>query len=615
MRELIARLLFDDQVAIDWSNPTPATLSVPAIQAFVRGQAAISMWELRGAEIDFLEATSHDPAYSEASLWLALTRSWIDPKSTARWLGDAERAANGRERLSSLDGERAEALAIQARGEYARACPRWQRLAEANQSSFADWYSYATCLFTDSAVLVDSQSPTGRRFRTSYTDAYEAYQRAFQLLPSVHRMLRPAEYDALRDLLFTSRTQLRPGAGLEADTTQYVAYASLAQDELVFWPFPRNDIALWVPSIDPASIDRAVQRQRRLFLDIATGWAAVFPDSASAVAAVAVGLDLMGNPTAIDTLVRARQLAKAVDEQRRLAWSEVLLRLRWSTPTDTVGLLAARLLADSLLGKPNSLPDFTEQETARALANLAALTGRAAAAARYQRVALSSAMPAPLAWSGADILTHAAMGGPADVLKGLESEVEIVLFDSRNLRIAPLAWLHYPAVLSLPVHRFRVLATDSPNSWLLLEAASAFARGDVARVREKLDDIDQTRALTLVGPADMTFDAVLIEAWLLDQIGSPEEAIDRLEGPLHALRQVPANRFDVMRVGPMIRSMALLADLHRRRGNGARAATWARAVQILWSDADPFLTPVIRDMQEIIDAVASVTNPVARNSK
>jgi hypothetical protein len=207
------------------------------------------------------------------------------------------------------------------------------------------------------------------------------------------------------------------------------------------------------------------------------------------------------------------------------------------------------------------------------------------------------------------------MGGPADVLKGLESEVEIVLFDSRNLRIAPLAWLHYPAVLSLPVHRFRVLATDSPNSWLLLEAASAFARGDVARVREKLDDIDQTRALTLVGPADMTFDAVLIEAWLLDQIGSPEEAIDRLEGPLHALRQVPANRFDVMRVGPMIRSMALLADLHRRRGNGARAATWARAVQILWSDADPFLTPVIRDMQEIIDAVASVTNPVARNSK
>src|SRR5439155_1746136 len=51
------------------------------------------------------------------------------------------------------------------------------------------------------------------------------------------------------------------------------------------------------------------------------------------------------------------------------------------------------------------------------------------------------------------------------------------------------------------------------------------------------------------------------------------------------------------RAGSLVRAMALRADLAERVGDHAVAARWAAAVAAFWSDADPFLQPLVRRMR------------------
>jgi hypothetical protein len=58
-------------------------------------------------------------------------------------------------------------------------------LAAADRTDFAAWFGLARCLGADDAVVHDSASPSGWRFRASGQETVQAYRRAFELHATV----------------------------------------------------------------------------------------------------------------------------------------------------------------------------------------------------------------------------------------------------------------------------------------------------------------------------------------------------------------------------------------------------------------------------------------------
>jgi hypothetical protein len=345
----------------------------------------------------------------------------------------------------------------------------------------------------------------------------------------------------------------------------------------------------------------AVQRERELFHDIATAWVAAFPKSADAVEALALSLDLLGDPAAIGTLVRARALATTPEERLRVAGAEVWMRVKFSVPSDLAGLRWARALADSLL-REHRPPNAPEPLL---LASLAALTGRANLAAELTRQPAAVAewdVPAPLRTAAGPLLTFAALGGPVDSLRELEDQVDAAI--DRSL-IAPLqpgarmAWLARAATIAFPDYRFSSLPKLAGAGDYDVDAEAAFLRGDTAAVRRMLADVQAVRRR--FSPADLSPDALFPEAWLLAALGDDRAAISWIEPTLRALPLSETRTFlDPANAGTLIRMMALRAELAERVGDPATAARWARTVSTLWSDADPFLQTRVRQIERLV---------------
>jgi DNA-binding SARP family transcriptional activator len=590
--KLVESLLFPDGITRMASEVPAGTSSVPAREAFVRGQQGVVGWDLARADSEFSAAVRADPRHAQSFLWLALVRAWSAPEVPARWIGDATRASAQRERLSLTDRRRTDALAAQGRGEFEQACRLWGELAMADRADFVGWYGYGLCLRADSAVMLDPGSPTGWRFRSSYHEAVRALRHAFDLRPAMHARLSPDGYDALRALLYTTRARLRYGRALAPDTGTFLAYALWQGDTLAFHAFREKDVMRAGTWFRAGLIDRAIEEQRRIFNEIATGWAVALPRSASALEAVAVSRELLGDPTALDTLRKARTMAAHRTERLRLAVSEVWMRVKFSAPEDTAGLRAARVLTDSLLINYAETPD-----EARLLASVAALTGRAHMAASLNKLAAAAyRIPAPLTQSAPALAAFAGLGGPADSLRALERRVETAI---GNLMRGPSAqesrsrWLLRPVSVAFPDHRTPALVMSGASENNLLGAEAAFLRRDMNAVRRELEVLTESRRLH--GPLVVTIDVLYPEAWLLSAIGDAPAALARIEPTLDALPGTAPYLFvDVLRAGALVRAMALRAELAEQTGDHAGAVPWARAVAILWSDADIFLESVLR---------------------
>src|SRR5207247_2219870 len=246
-------------------------------------------------------------------LWLAQTRSWMaqgrawSDTPVATWQSAAERAAAGRARLSSRDQLLSDALLALGRAEVDRACRVWTRLTVVDPYDFASWYGLGNCLSRDDAVQHDPTTASGWRFRSSYQQAIRAYVRAFQLLPSIHRSLRGESYESVRQLLMTGGNNVRIGRAVAPDTTVFAARPIWQGDTLALLPYPRQaSLAL---EVVPEAVTVAARHERELFLEVATAWVTAFPRSADALEALAIALEMLGNPAALDTLRRASALA------------------------------------------------------------------------------------------------------------------------------------------------------------------------------------------------------------------------------------------------------------------------------------------------------------------
>ncbi len=566
---------------------SPGTRSLPARQAFVQGQLAIEAWDLPAADSAFSASTRFDGDYAEAHLWLSLARWWAN-RAPPSWASSAERAGAGGGRMAARDRTLARALELLRQGKTVQACGALESLARVNRYDFSAWYALATCLRRDDAVIHDGRSASGWRFRSSRHAALQAYRQAFLLLPSMHRSFRN---DAtMRSVLLVRSNQVISGRALPPDTTTFRAYAAVNGDTLTFVPFPTWEVVEARGYTRPASTDEAIRRQRSVFHDVAAAWAAEFPNSVAAIEALALSLELLGSPASLDTLDRARSLARGTPDHDRLAAASVWLRLKFALPSDTAGILAARRLADSLRGRrPAASTD------ADLLASIAAVAGHATRAASI--LLGQDARSADHGAIGNALVAYAALGGPADSLAALEARASraIAALDPNMQRDARERWLARAADLAFPHQRLQWWSRGETGSSPVAAAIVAFVAGDTSAVRRELDRLRLARAG--IGPGGVNVDALYPEAWLLAQLRDNTVAAQWLDATLTALPATAPQAFhDPARAGTLVHAMALRAELAAAQGDAAAARRWARAVSLLWRDADEFLRPTVRRM-------------------
>jgi eukaryotic-like serine/threonine-protein kinase len=598
LRALAGGVLFPGEVSLTRAEASAGTWSRPARQAYMAGHAALAQWDLAVANARFFAATEYDPQYTQAFLWLAQVRTWMgDPPP--RWGFAAERAAVGRDRLAPREQLLADALLALARGELSRACPLWARLTALSPTDFTAWYGRGHCLRKDDVVVRDERSPSGWRFRTSYRAVLESYQHAFRLLPSIHRSFRGGSFDDGKRLLMTFRNSLRRGRAVPPDTMRFLAYPSWDGDTLAFVPLPEEQFAAANSLTRPASGDAAILHQREQFHDIATMWRSAFPQSADAAEAVAVSLDLLGNASAYDTLRLARRLATEPDDRLRMGVLEVWMRVKFSTPSESLGLRGAYRLADSLLRVPRPSND----EDARLLASLAALLGRANLAASYTRLAEARSAPPGIAQTAPALLAFAALGGPLDSIRALEAQVERTIrssFVGPGRETARSDWLLRAAFLAVPVYQFESIPRAGQSSSVRLNLLAAWRAHDVTQGRRILATLSDARRQASVRPSDVMMDGVYPEAAILAALGDHSGALGWLMPTLDSLALTETQALiDVARAGPLVRAMALRAELAHRAGDRREARRWASAVLTLWSRPDDFARPTVQRMQAL----------------
>jgi DNA-binding SARP family transcriptional activator len=582
----------------------PATTSLPASNSYHAGQAALRTWDLERADTLFRRATEADSAYAAAYLWLAQVRSWMQDRPRD-WVGYAEKAEAGRDHLSGHDRRLAKALVHMSRREYVEACLEYDSLAESSALSFAAWFGKGDCRRLDDTVLRDAN--TGQwRFRGSYHTAIRAYRRAFELDPSSLAIFKRNGFARLRQLLLTV-TYLRAGRALPTDTTRFLARVTFV-DSLQHVPYPVAAVrAAALSASSPRSTIAAIQHLHAVFREVAENWARKSPNNVDALGMVALGLELQGDPAALDTLRRARALAADPDLELQLAALEVFLRVKFGMPDRVNELRAARLLADSILKRSAG----ASTHTVNLLASVAALTGRVHETATLARTSArqGSRRPQQLWAASQAMLAYSVLGGPADSIAVLEAQIA----SGVKAHFAPEthAGTYYDLVgraasLALPAYRFPPLIWEHSDDYMLAIEA-AYLQGRHAAARALLDTAQLGRRYSR--SIDAKFDGLFPEAWVLRAMGDPRAAYAWVQPSLDAVAYAPSQYMgDFAYTASLVRAAALRAELAWHLGKRADARRWARAVLALWSPggsrgkthgADPAIQSVVEAMRRI----------------
>ena len=349
-----------------------------------------------------------------------------------------------------------------------------------------------------------------------------------------------------------------------------------------------------------ATSPEAVQHQRQRVYEFARGWVGNFPGSADALQALAVSLELLGDRSALDTLMKARRLAVDPGDKVRIASAEMWMRVLFGVPGQPAELRLAKQLADSILA--NGRVDAPAEP--ELLWSVAALTGRAHLAASLGRkIPKDRGWDTPPALTGIGIsyLTYAAMGGPKDSLRALERRVTDAIAQDvmpSEQDQARMQWLVLPATLEFPEYRSLLIRGLAGGGNLLIDADVAYLTNDTVRARALVAQLwaDSRKK----APADLTIDQLYPGAWLMATLGQPDAAVRWMDPTMTTLARMPPQQFsETFRAGMLVRAMAFRADLAARNGDRNSAQEWATAVVVLWADADAFLQPLVSRMKNV----------------
>ncbi len=587
-------------------GPELATRSLPGSQLMIAARRALDDWDLSRADTLFARAAAFDTVSGRPSLWLAQERDWAG-KPTSAWLPLAQVAAGRRATLSPRERLMVSGLVALGSKAFAAACAVYDSLVLENPGGFAGWYGIGECHDKNRTVVADPRSKWGWSFAGSYQRALDGYVTAFKLDPSAYRAFQENSYERLRWLLFVSSRHLRVGQSNPSGTT-FMASPLVDHDTIVFVPVvTRNQFAGQL-SVPLEQIGAAVRVFRKAFHSVTAAWALAAPASAGAKEAIAVSLELQGDPEAIDSLAVAQRLASDPLQRLRLAATRAYVQLKFGLPGtarafDSTGLVKARTLADSILTAPHG----KSPDEAALLAPLAALTGRCGQVVEYLRIA-AVPMPGPveipryLVADESDLLAFVTVGCPvspsATTVEGLARRLEIVAGADSTTRVLQYNLLSRIVRAQFPLDSLWVDRLASSSDFLLTAERDLLRRRrDLAR--RSLALVTRNRAGIM--PGELTPDAVLPEARLWLELGDSTMALAAISSSLDYGRDYPPIDWsdatqNVGTLGSLVQAMAMRADMlgTDRAGGGRR---WATAVAVLWAGAAPELQPLVRRMR------------------
>jgi tRNA A-37 threonylcarbamoyl transferase component Bud32 len=550
----------------------------------------LARWDLAAADSAFAAALMLDPDYAQAHLELAQVRSWRrEPE--ARWRSSAERADAARMTLSIPDQIRADAILSLARGNRAAACGLWERAVASTPTDYSAWYSLGACISEDTIVVRDPSSSSGWRFRLSYARALEAYRRAFLLQPRILEAIQGDLFSEARQLFVTTPTILRRGRS--GDGTRFFGRAAWSGDSLLFIPFRADLVQAGNPATRPPSIMEAVRHEQRAFLDVVTSWAASEPNNPAAMEAASLGLEILADEAARDTLRHARDLASDPATRWRMAAHQVWLDLKFAVPDRPDQLASARALADSLLQAPPASASVDMLEA------LAVLTGRAALAARLAQRGSREPGESSARRLGRTLLVYAALGGPSDSLRAHERSLNLAIasLDADQRLGLRQQWGARAATLAFPDLGPDSLAPYQSGDDVVLDAQRALLAGDTAAARRYLRPTLAHRRERI---ESASYDGAWPELAMLVRLGDFAAAARQIDLMLAALPHTsPLALADAPAAGPFVRILVLRADVANRLGDSRTARQMATLAATLWSDADPFLQQTVAHLRSL----------------
>ena len=582
------------------------TRSLRALRAYALGERAIREWDLGRAVREFRAAIAADSAFARAYLGLGHALLWTadsTPEATRDRSVIARRAADLVARLGRADG--ALLLAQQAMFEqrWPDACRLYREMLAADSTSFTAWYGLAECNAGDRAVVRYPPDTTRWTFRGSFELAVQAYRRALLLTPAFNLTFGPSAIARLPKLLLAERWYLRQGT---RDDAPYYAFPELEADTMAFYAVPAALAA--VVDIEPRGHVAAVERNRRILLEVATSFLSAFPSEPRAHRTLGRALEVTGRlvpevgapGAALTELASAQQLEP--DPYQRA--QDAADRVRVLVKAGELG--AARRLGDSLLrAAPRPCPG---------VAGVAVLLGRPTLATRFLAIedttwlaTSADNQPAPIpleaARAGLALLAYSAAGAPGDSIAAYEHRIEDLLASVPPSRRPTLrsALLDRPAELAFdalglrPAHR-----VQPPGPHEAMRLQWSLAHGDTTLVRRALDSLARGGSGRLATGESIP-DGVYVDARLLLAVGDTATAVRTLDAPLDSLVALHTATLRFLPIaGALVRMMALRANLAVARGEEQTARRWARAVVTLWSGAEPALRPTITAMNGIL---------------
>ncbi|HXT14125.1 MAG TPA: serine/threonine-protein kinase [Gemmatimonadaceae bacterium] len=564
--------------------------SLPATQEMIAAQSALRDWDLARAESLYAHALQLEPSATRAALWLAQLRAWQPSSRNDTWRALARQAADNGGSLGVTERQMASALALMANENYPAACAQYRQMTKQSPQSFVAWYGLASCLDGDQIVVADGRG--GWRFRSSYQEAVSAYIRAFDLLPSAYRSYQGGAYSRLRRLLFTGSRYLRFGRSLDVPARHFTGRPVLRGDtmQMILQPLEQTQGGQTLP--DPEDWRRSLVRSRALFRQIATGWASSLPQSPGAKEALAVALEIDGDPAAADTLRAAIRLTNDRTTRLRLLANLAWLEIKFATPSAPNRLVAVRALADSVL----ATADPSDVRQATFVAFFGTIAGRCDVVARAMQtssdpIAQIARIPQRAA-AMADIrLVLTVMGCP--VSHGVASIGEII----QTAAIAGQPLSVQMSAQSFLLARILRFAEPLDTLWAAklaprdpVVAMRLFVeRGAVDSARSRLQQIENTRRAFV--SADIPPDAVLPNVSALLAFGDRATARQRLDSMFAAAKLFQPLESDqptdgAVTLGSFIRAMRVRESVAADADDRDR---WHRAAQALWpSDPSSF---------------------------
>lgn len=554
------------------------TTQFVALREFQVATRHLNAWSLDSAAAHLRQATAIDPRYGTASLWLGQVLYWLQDSTDAALT--AVRRAEPMLAQGSAALRHATALRALLEHRYDVACQAFEAMLQEDSLSFTNWRDVGDCRGDDDAVVPDASSPSRWRFRSSWNDAFAAYQRAIALAPA--HPARELLYARAADLLITEGGQWRPGNSVGDPPEAFGALPSLVGGVVHLYPFSESMHRASASGTVPSSLTQALQSQRKDLMVLVNTWARQFPESWAARSRLAAVLEQLGEigdgrtefTSALAEARRARKLARSESDRVRMANSEVRLLLKSSD------YAAVARLADSLLDAPRA----STPTIAALLAPLAALRGRSALAVRLLQESWREEengyapglrlLSADLRAALARVKVATALGTCGRELDVANADVErlvAVQVDSASRGEWRKTFLSAIWSWQSPCTGGRSAQRIGSTTELLPRMQSALVRRDTAAIRTMWTQLKKVRLGA--APDSYSIDTMYQEAWVFADCGFDREAAEHLDLVLAAIPSgSPQLTLKVEQSAALVRALRLRGELYARERN-AEAST------------------------------------------